>query len=366
LYTLQLISIIGVLCVFVLLVLMVFLLTVKTTNKLANRLFAVFALLTAINLSGWFIWTVLPGNLDFETFRVSFSYLEMPVFYLYVLAIFYQNFRLKWLHLSHAVPFVVANLLPMIVFVDSEIIVMLSKGQWLIYILLVGLTLRRYQSIYRQNYTDTQNQGFRWLVQLTCVFLLAGTLASFKGVIAYTPYADLFKTLQLIVGLTALSATTWFVIKALTSPQLFRGVSTELPLVKNLVQQKAAIQLTDNDNDNDGKNHAQINRVTDFMQQHKPYLDPSLTLQKLALSMALPAKDLSILINHQMSQHFFDFINRYRIEDAAKLLLDPSKKKMTVLEILYQVGFNSKSSFNTAFKNHTGLTPTQYRKAPNS
>jgi AraC-like DNA-binding protein len=79
--------------------------------------------------------------------------------------------------------------------------------------------------------------------------------------------------------------------------------------------------------------------------------------------MQIPAKDLSILINHKMGQHFFDFINRYRIEAATKLLENQVKPKLTVLEILYQVGFNSKSSFNTAFKNHTGLTPTQYRKS---
>jgi len=64
-----------------------------------------------------------------------------------------------------------------------------------------------------------------------------------------------------------------------------------------------------------------------------------------------------------MGQHFFDFINRYRVNAAAKLLETTEKPKPTVLEILYKVGFNSKSSFNTAFKNQFGLTPTQYRKS---
>jgi AraC-like DNA-binding protein len=64
-----------------------------------------------------------------------------------------------------------------------------------------------------------------------------------------------------------------------------------------------------------------------------------------------------------LNKHFFDFINEYRINDAKKLLKDPTKKEITVLEILYQVGFNSKSSFYTAFKKATNQTPTAYRKS---
>ena len=76
----------------------------------------------------------------------------------------------------------------------------------------------------------------------------------------------------------------------------------------------------------------------------------------------IPAKDLSLLINHDLNQHFFDFVNGFRIRKAMEMLSDPDKKEFTVLEILYDVGFNSKSSFNTAFKKYTQLTPTEYRK----
>lgn len=55
-------------------------------------------------------------------------------------------------------------------------------------------------------------------------------------------------------------------------------------------------------------------------------------------------------------------MNEYRIEKAMEILKDPSQKELTVLEILYQVGFNSKSSFNTSFKKYTGKTPTDFRK----
>jgi len=82
----------------------------------------------------------------------------------------------------------------------------------------------------------------------------------------------------------------------------------------------------------------------------------------LAKETGISSCELSILINHHLNKHFFDFINEYRIEKAMELLTNPERKEYTVLEILYEVGFNSKSSFNTAFKKHTGLTPTEYRR----
>ena len=70
---------------------------------------------------------------------------------------------------------------------------------------------------------------------------------------------------------------------------------------------------------------------------------------------------LSQIINEYFEQNFQDYINKQRIEESKKYLLDKVKRK-TVLEILYEVGFNTKSSFNIAFKKTTGLTPTEFKK----
>jgi len=70
-----------------------------------------------------------------------------------------------------------------------------------------------------------------------------------------------------------------------------------------------------------------------------------------------------MVINHYLKKHFFDFVNEYRINAAAEILKNPSNNKLTVLEILYDVGFNSKSSFNTAFKKIKGL-PQQHIAKP--
>jgi AraC-like DNA-binding protein len=105
-----------------------------------------------------------------------------------------------------------------------------------------------------------------------------------------------------------------------------------------------------------------LDQLRGHMGTRRPWLDPDLTLEQLALQLKLRPKLLSQAINEGLGQNFFEFINRYRIEEARRLLTNPADKKITVLEVLYQVGFNSKSSFNTVFKKQTGLTPSEFKK----
>jgi AraC-like DNA-binding protein len=96
------------------------------------------------------------------------------------------------------------------------------------------------------------------------------------------------------------------------------------------------------------------------MSAQKPYLDNSLTLQGLAEQTNSSERQLSFLINKVLGQHFYDYINSYRIEEACRLL---TQNDLNIQQIMYEVGFNSKSSFNTAFKKNTGQTPSQFRDA---
>ena len=98
------------------------------------------------------------------------------------------------------------------------------------------------------------------------------------------------------------------------------------------------------------------------MDSKKPFLDNSLTVKDLSDQLNMSEKHLSFLINKVLGKHFYDYINHYRIEEAKVLLKD---KDLHIQEIMYKVGFNSKSSFNTAFKKKTQKTPSQFRKPIN-
>jgi ligand-binding sensor domain-containing protein/AraC-like DNA-binding protein len=98
------------------------------------------------------------------------------------------------------------------------------------------------------------------------------------------------------------------------------------------------------------------------MEQERLYLDPDLTLAKLADATAIPAKPLSQVINERFGMNFNDYVNRLRVEEAKRLLLDPATGDFKLLRVAFASGFNSKSVFNAAFKKHTGLSPSEFRR----
>ena len=100
-----------------------------------------------------------------------------------------------------------------------------------------------------------------------------------------------------------------------------------------------------------------INR---FIHQDKLYLETELSLSQLALESGFSKHHLSQAINQCANKTFFDFINCLRIEHAKSLL--HGENNMNVLEVSLAAGFNSRSAFYNAFKKHTQLTPSQYKK----
>ncbi|MDI9876771.1 helix-turn-helix domain-containing protein [Flectobacillus rivi] len=103
-------------------------------------------------------------------------------------------------------------------------------------------------------------------------------------------------------------------------------------------------------------------RMKSLFESQQIYLQSELSLSQLSLELGVPAYQVSEVINRQYQETFFDLINRYRIEEIKRRLNDDQYKHMSILGIAMDCGFNSKSSFNTAFKKFTGVTPSEYKK----
>ena len=100
------------------------------------------------------------------------------------------------------------------------------------------------------------------------------------------------------------------------------------------------------------------NDLLEVMKTEKPYLDQNLNIFTLAKRLGTNSKYLSQVINQEFDKSFVHFINEYRIEEAKQILL--VENNYTIEAQSQMVGFKSKSSFNIAFKRHTGITPTLF------
>lgn len=105
-----------------------------------------------------------------------------------------------------------------------------------------------------------------------------------------------------------------------------------------------------------------IQQLKDHMVNSKPYLDRELTIYDLSEQLQIPRHFLSEVINEHMGKNFYNLVNDYRVEEVKKRLEDPDFKQLTILAIAFDSGFNAKSSFNTIFKEKTGMTPSEYLK----
>jgi AraC-like DNA-binding protein len=104
----------------------------------------------------------------------------------------------------------------------------------------------------------------------------------------------------------------------------------------------------------------QYDAIVNYLSVHKPFLDAELNLKSLASSMTLPQKNISKAINNFSGTNFHGFINKYRVKEAKKLLIDKESTKFSMIGIGEKAGFNSKSSFYNNFKKEVGLSPKQY------
>ena len=102
-------------------------------------------------------------------------------------------------------------------------------------------------------------------------------------------------------------------------------------------------------------------KLCKFVEEKRPYLQTGLRLEDLARALGLKPYQVSEILNLGVGSTFYDYINRFRIEEAKRRLRDSAFAHMNILGIANDSGFNSKSVFNKAFREHTGMTPSEFR-----
>ena len=245
--------------------------------------------------------------------------------------------------------------------VERVIGIIMYSGLYLqtfFYLFLSHKQLTKHKGIFFENYSNSNTQRYAYIRNL---ILFVAVLFSLSMLNIFTRWLYQFESfffVSYVVIISVLVLFCWLIILGMRSPELFVDEAEAQPSVKKLVK----LGESNSSLKSELENNELVKRVNEYMNEEEPFLDASLTLHTLAQETGISSRELSILINHHLNKHFFDFANEHRIEKAMELLTHPDRRDFTVLEILYEVGFNSKSSFNTAFKKHTALTPTEYRR----
>ena len=106
----------------------------------------------------------------------------------------------------------------------------------------------------------------------------------------------------------------------------------------------------------------QFIEVDTYIKENNRFIDSNITLESLAEELEISPSTFSVLINNGANKTFPDYINELRVEQAKKLFSDKNYYNYTVISIGLESGFNSRSTFYTAFKKHTGIAPAAYKK----
>lgn len=367
-------SIISILTSFQLLFVALFLMLYKKGNRRNNSLLGLIFLLFSISMGDFAIRMsgIEIPNQFLHLIDDGFFLLYGPLIYFYVRGVVFVDLKLKPKHLLHLIPFAlyVVYLAYSIISVDAEqrnlVSQRITNGTLPAWIYLAGIsvyiyiftylwladrTVRSYRKVIKTKFSSLNEVNLNWLSFIIQSFAAITVIAMIHNVIP-----ALGNIIVLYVSLILLLLFTFFFInrvllKALNQPEIFAGIE-----FKEVAEKYASSGL------NEEEVESYYTQLQLILGNEKLYLKPELVLQDLADKLQVSTKILSQVINQRSGKNFFDFINSYRCEEV-KTIMARADPKVTILEIMYEAGFNSKSSFNKEFKKLNGVTPTEFRKS---
>ncbi len=232
----------------------------------------------------------------------------------------------------------------------------------IIYTLLTFVKLWDYQKALQEEHSGPKNrQTLNWLRFITLLFsitFLTYFIAGGINALTFSRKTDM-QTLT-HVGLTLLAYTVSYF--GLRQPSVsnretgFQHAAISAPKGKEIPKADSKQRFT-------VEAAGQLaSKLDQHMEEKKPYLDPDLTLKDLSSQVSLSKYELTELLNGHIGKNFFTYVNEFRVAEVIRKMEDPTYYQPTIIAIAYDCGFNSKSTFNSFFKQHTGLTPSEYKK----
>lgn len=347
------------------LILIFFLARIKNKNRAANRFLLTFIALIVGTMIGRVLrdtklFHALP---NFLALPDAIIFLYGPILYFYFKKLF-TDFVLKksnfFLHAIPAVLFLISEI-PLL-FDKSDAIrvfwekhttirfIVIEGGAILnnsIYLILSLLLLNKYKKTSNHNFSYKQYPSYLLTILVLIGFCLLAWLFSYASWVTGN-YNLLSVYGYRFVWITLVFLTYSLAYFAMSQPELFKMQVSEKK-EKNMVLEDVELK------------NLKI-ALEELMKKGKPFLQPKLSLRDLSSLLDVNTNILSNVINVGYGQNFNDFINGYRVNEFVKLVNEQKHKDLTILAMAFDAGFNSKTTFNTAFKKRMNQTPNQFLK----
>lgn len=318
-------------------------------------------------------WTAERSPSLFFVFGGAY-WLDAPLLLWYTRSLLYKDFRLKRIDILFLLPFAYFvfdqlsyhslssseqhQMLQQASILQSELVDRLeSYVRELLRFGFLAMCIHevyRYRKHIRHEFSNIEKIDFLWLNTMVIGFSLLVlwqllVMFSLELAVGFNIKAN-YELLGLTGNYATLAMISLLIFFSLSHSVVFEGIDRKALSEPEAKAKKASFSDTD------------IEKLSAFMLEKKPYLQSDLTINELAKQVDIGHRQLSVIMNQHFKKNFFEFVNHYRIEEAKQLLTSAEHKKTNVLDIMFDIGFNSKATFNTFFKKHTGKTPSQYRK----
>jgi AraC-like DNA-binding protein len=242
----------------------------------------------------------------------------------------------------------------------------------IVYSLLTIVHLRQHRRRIRNSYSSTERVNLLWLLWLSAAVATIWLLAIAVDVASTLPIPIWSHRDDLVSFAIALLVYA-IGYMGLRQPEIFRYDGPAMPAPSE--SDPPSVTLADRADTSapagryersglrDAEAVALKESLIALMTTEHPYRDPDLTLPDLAERLGTTPHKLSEVLNSELSQTFYDFVNGYRVEDVRRRLAKADSRNQNLLTLAMDAGFASKSTFNQVFKKQTGQTPSAYRQA---
>lgn len=337
----------------------------------ANRAMAFFLLALAVGMSNGVLmqldlydrWPA--ASIPMGAIALAFG----PLFYFYIRAMTVRERPLRPVDILHAIPFALGlaayagylswqmggsaptGLFLMAVRTPWRFVLALSTLQTIAYVAAIIRRLRAYARGIKANFSTLERVQLGWLRRRLAVYAVIWSAGVALLAAFWTDPPSVRLVSQIIAFLTALN-TFAMGYRAMLQPDAYFGPPETGPRRR---YERSSLTPADA--------AACRARLLERMERDRLYLDPEITLPKLAQALDISPAHLSQVLNDLLGRNFYEFVNRYRVEAAQRRLSVPGAAGDKLITVALDCGFNSLATFNRVFKEISGRTPSEYRKA---